>query len=166
VTSRSGIPAAALAAVLAFPLSVVSSAAELPEVWALTNARVVAAPGKVFEKGTVIVREGIIAAVGATGAVAVPADATEIDLAGKTVYPGLIDPFVTLGRLAGNKEKPRDEDEAAESRRPAPSPTPAPERAGNVHPVSRVTPERRASAEVRVDPEALAALRAAGFTLV
>ncbi|MGE5345735.1 MAG: amidohydrolase family protein [Acidithiobacillales bacterium] len=163
---RFGIAATALAMLLSAPLAEVSLAAELPDVWALTNARVVTAPGKVFTNGTVIVREGIIAAVGATGAVAVPADATEIDLAGKTVYPGLIDPFVTLGRLAGKKEKPGDEDEAAESRRPAPSPTPAPERAGNVHPVSRVTPEKRASAEVRVDPEALAALRAAGFTLV
>jgi len=36
-----------------------------------------------------------------------PPDAREIDLAGKTVYPGLIDPYVTLSRLSGKKESRR-----------------------------------------------------------
>ena len=153
-------------ALLAAAFAAVSSAAELPEVWALTNGRIITAPGKLIQKGTVVVREGIITTVGPSNAVVIPADATRIDLAGKTVYPGLIDAFVTLGRLAGKKEKPPDEEETPEGGRPAPSPTPAPEPAGNVHPLSRVTPERRASAEIRVKPEALEALRETGFTLV
>ncbi|HQR67810.1 MAG TPA: amidohydrolase, partial [Thermoanaerobaculia bacterium] len=83
-----------LAALLA---AAAASAAELPDVFALVGAKVVTAPGKAIEKGTIVVRDGVVTAVGPAGAVAVPADATEIDLAGKTVYPGLIDPFVTLG---------------------------------------------------------------------
>jgi imidazolonepropionase-like amidohydrolase len=163
--SRRGLLAAALAALLTVSLASVSSAAELPEVWALTNARVVTAPGRSIGKGTIVVRDGVIVAVGPSGAVAVPPDATPIDLAGKTVYPGLIDAYVTLGRLAGEKERPPDDDEAVRGR-PVPSPTPTPEPVGNVHPVSRVTPERRASAEIKVDAEAVAALRDEGFAVV
>ncbi len=157
---------AALGAVLLLAAAV-SSAAEPPGVFALTNAKIVPAPGKAIEKGTVVVRDGVVAAVGATGAVAVPADAVILDLSGKTVYPGLIDPYVTLGRLGGRKERTPDDDSAPAGRgRPVPVPTPAPETAGNVHPIARVDAERRASAEVKVNAEALTALREAGFTLV
>ena len=62
-----------------------------PAIHALVNARIVVAPGQVIEKGTIVVRNGAIAAVGAD--VAAPADARVWDLAGKTVYPGLIDAF-------------------------------------------------------------------------
>jgi len=62
-----------------------------PSVFALTGARIVVAPGRVIEKGTVVVRDGVIEAVGAE--VTPPADARRIDLSGKTVYPGLIDAF-------------------------------------------------------------------------
>ncbi|MFL6336545.1 MAG: amidohydrolase family protein [Pyrinomonadaceae bacterium] len=57
---------------------------------ALTNARVVTMRGdEVIEKGTVLVEGNRIKAVGAR--VQIPADAKRIDLAGKTVIPGLID---------------------------------------------------------------------------
>ena len=36
-----------------------------PRVHALTNARIVTAPGKTIEKGTVLIRDGLIAEVGA-----------------------------------------------------------------------------------------------------
>jgi imidazolonepropionase-like amidohydrolase len=142
-------------------------AAEPPGVFALANAKVVPAPGKAIEKGTIVVRDGVVVAVGAAGAVAVPADAVVVDLTGRTVYPGLIDPYVTLGRLAGKKERPPDDDAAPVGRgRTAPAATPVPETAGNVHPIARVDAERRASAELKVNAEALAAYREAGFTLV
>src|SRR5450631_1972666 len=70
----------------------IAGAAELPNVYALVNARVVTSPGKVLEKATIIVRGGLVEAVGASGAVAVPADAQVIDLSGRTVSPGLIGP--------------------------------------------------------------------------
>lgn len=60
-----------------------------PTVRALTNARLVVAPGEVIEKGNLILRDGVIVALGAEAAV--PADAEVRDLAGKTIYPGLLD---------------------------------------------------------------------------
>lgn len=65
-----------------------------PAVFALTNVRIVPEPGKVIEKGTIVLRDGVIVAAGAE--VAPPADARVIDLAGKTVYPGFIDPFTEM----------------------------------------------------------------------
>ncbi|MGV3709864.1 MAG: amidohydrolase family protein [Gemmatimonas sp.] len=63
--------------------------------YALTNARIVTAPGKVIEKGTVLTRDGRIAAVGAN--VTIPAGVVQMDLAGHTVYPGLIDAATSVG---------------------------------------------------------------------
>src|SRR5687768_3690576 len=64
-----------------------------PAVHALVNAKIVVAPGKAIEKGTVVIRDGAIVAVGPAGEVEAPADARVWDLAGKTVYPGLIDAY-------------------------------------------------------------------------
>ena len=66
-----------------------------PTVFAVRDARVVAEPGKVLPKATVVVRDGVIEAVGAD--VAVPADALPIDGKGLTVYPGFIDAMSTWG---------------------------------------------------------------------
>jgi imidazolonepropionase-like amidohydrolase len=149
-----------------------SSAAELPNVYALVNARVVTAPGKAIERGTVVVRGGVVEAVGASGAVAVPADAQVIDLSGKTISPGLIDPYVTQSRLSG--VRPAAE-EAVRGRRasggppgmPAtPAPTPTPEPAGNVHPIARVHPERNILTDLRVAPDVRDSFRDLGFTTV
>ena len=62
-----------------------------PAVFALTHAKIVVSPSHVIESGTVVIRDGKFAAVGAK--VAVPADARVIDAKGKTIYPGLIDSF-------------------------------------------------------------------------
>src|SRR3954454_944437 len=64
-----------------------------PAVHALLNARLVLSFGSVIEKGNVIVRDGAIVAVGASGDVTPPADARTWDLSGKTVYAGLIDAY-------------------------------------------------------------------------
>ena len=42
--------------------------------YALTGARVIVAPGRVIENGVVIVRGGVLEAVGAQGQTAVPAE--------------------------------------------------------------------------------------------
>nr|WP_194287051.1 amidohydrolase family protein [Polymorphobacter fuscus] len=63
---------------------------------AITGGTVATAVGdQVIENGTVIVRDGRIAAVGA--GLPVPAGATVIDARGKTVTPGLIAGMSTLG---------------------------------------------------------------------
>jgi imidazolonepropionase-like amidohydrolase len=64
------------------------------DTYAITNARIVTVSGSVIERGTVVVRNGLIAAVGAN--VNAPPDARIIDGAGLTVYPGLIDSYTNL----------------------------------------------------------------------
>ncbi len=62
-----------------------------PRVHALVGARIVAAPGRVIDSGTVVLRDGVIVAVGAK--IAVPADARVWDLKGMTIYPGLVESY-------------------------------------------------------------------------
>jgi imidazolonepropionase-like amidohydrolase len=57
--------------------------------YAITNARIITAAGAPIEKGTVVMRDGVIEDVGAS--VNVPADALVVDGSGLVVYPGLID---------------------------------------------------------------------------
>src|SRR5262249_34692231 len=73
-------------AALALPFAL---RAETPNVYAIRGARLVTAAGAPIESGTIVIRHGLIDAVGAS--VAVPPDATVIDASGQTVYPGLID---------------------------------------------------------------------------
>ena len=65
------------------------------ETYAITNARIVPVNGPVIERGTILIRRGLIAAVGAQ--TSAPADARVIDGTGLTIYPGLIDANTTLG---------------------------------------------------------------------
>ncbi|MCA9016004.1 MAG: amidohydrolase family protein, partial [Planctomycetaceae bacterium] len=57
--------------------------------YALTGARVVTRPGTVLENATVLVRDGLIEAVGTD--LKVPADAETIDCKGMQIYAGFID---------------------------------------------------------------------------
>lgn len=68
------------------------------DVYAITNARIVTVSGAPVEKGTVVVRDGLIEAVGAGASV--PPDARVIDGAGLTVYPGFFDALTNLGLQA------------------------------------------------------------------
>ncbi|WP_254512642.1 amidohydrolase family protein [Anatilimnocola floriformis] len=62
-----------------------------PRVQAIVNARVVQRPGKVIENGRVLIRDGVIVAVGEK--IDLPPEARVWDLQGKTVYPGFVDAF-------------------------------------------------------------------------
>lgn len=72
--------------------------------YALTNVRIVTAPGKVIERGTVVMQNGRIAAVGAQ--VNIPAGAVRMDLTGHTVFPGLIDAATSTGLPNPNRILP------------------------------------------------------------
>ena len=63
---------------------------------AIRNAKIVTVSGPTIAKGTVVVRNGLIEAVGENAAV--PADAMVVDGEGLTVYPGLIDGLSTWGQ--------------------------------------------------------------------
>jgi amidohydrolase family protein len=62
---------------------------------AIRNAKIVTVSGAVIAKGTVVMRNGLIEAVGDN--VAVPADALVVEGDGLTVYPGLVDGLSTWG---------------------------------------------------------------------
>lgn len=68
---------------------------------AFTNARIITVNSndEVIERGTVVVTENRITAVGATGAVQIPSGATVIDLNGKTIMPGLVDVHAHIGNF-------------------------------------------------------------------
>lgn len=69
--------------------------ADAPHIYAIRDAKLVTASGAAIAKGTIVLRNGLIDAVGAD--VQPPPDATIIEGAGMTVYPGLID----MGNAAG-----------------------------------------------------------------
>ncbi len=62
---------------------------------ALVGARVVTAPGQLLDNATIVIRNGVVTAVG-TG-IATPAGARVWELKGLTVYPGFIDAHADLG---------------------------------------------------------------------
>ncbi len=62
-----------------------------PGWFALVHARVVPAPGQALADATVVVRDGVVRAVGTAPP---PAGATVVDCTGLTIYPGLIEPFL------------------------------------------------------------------------
>src|SRR5215213_10399283 len=86
------ISALGLASIFLLPITRAQRSAI--DTYAITNARIVTVSGAPIDRGTVVVRNGLIAAVGAN--VSAPPDARIIDGAGLTVYPGLIDSYTNL----------------------------------------------------------------------
>ena len=66
-----------------------------PAAYAIVGAKIYSISGPPIENGTVIIRDGKIAAVGRD--VAAPSDAQVIDAKGLEVYPGLFDPVTQVG---------------------------------------------------------------------
>jgi imidazolonepropionase-like amidohydrolase len=91
--SSGGAMALLLAASLAIPTW--SQNAQTTTVYAIKGGKVFALAGPAIENGTVIIRDGKIAAVGAN--IAVPQDAQVIDATGLEVYPGMFDPITQIG---------------------------------------------------------------------
>ncbi|NUN69790.1 MAG: amidohydrolase family protein [Bacteroidetes bacterium] len=118
-----------------------------PAVHALKNLTIIPAPGKRIENGTIIIRDGVIRAVGAN--VAVPSDAREWDCTGLTAYAGMID-------LASDYGQPKPKN---------PGSTPEPPR-GPAYWNPNVLSDLSVAAQFMPDKEASEKLRAAGFTTV
>ena len=125
---------------------------EVPDVtrtFALTNTRVVQEPGRTMERATVIVRDGLIAAVGTD--VDVPFDAAVIPADSFIVYAGFIDGLSHTG-VPEPRERPNRE-------RPDDPGNPPDAEAG-------IQPDRAIHGLLDSEDKRLAALRNAGFTAV
>ena len=142
---------AALVALLALPARAQGTSGDTPlrpvtEALALTNARVVTAPGRVLDRATVVVRDGRIEAVGRD--VRVPFDARVIEADSFTVYAGFIDAMGTAG-----VKKAEDPDERYEGDRGAPP-----------RELAGITPDRNARDLFDPSDARVKQLREAGFT--
>src|ERR1700732_1232204 len=80
---------------LSFVCAAPGSTQSASAVYAIQGAKIYTLVGPAIENGTVIIRDGKIAAVGAN--VSVPSDAQLIDAKGLAVYPGLFDPITQVG---------------------------------------------------------------------
>jgi len=87
--------ALALLSVVAGTATAPAAHNEEPSVFAITNARIIPVDGHTIERGTVVLRNGLIDSVGSN--VSIPGDARIIDAAGLTLYPGFIDALSFVG---------------------------------------------------------------------
>ncbi len=120
---------------------------QVTRTFALENARVVQAPGRVLERATVIVRDGLIVAVGPNAAV--PFDAERIAADSLVVYAGFIDGLSHAGipkpKEARNQERPKDPGNPPDAE-------------------AGIQPDRDARALLDPSDNSLEKLRKAGFT--
>ncbi|MBI3788676.1 MAG: amidohydrolase, partial [Ignavibacteriales bacterium] len=126
-----------------------------PAVHAFTNARIVVAPGKVIANGTLVVRNGVIEAVGEK--VSPPADARIWDMKGLTLYAGLIE----LSSDIGMPKPPAPQGGSPFSVTSAPSQPEKPK--GAAYWNAKVFAETEAAEEFVADPKAAEKLRSQGF---
>lgn len=94
------------AAALAIPAALaVGAGADAPHIYAIRGVKIVPAAGSTIASGTVVIRNGLIEAVGP--AVEAPDDAQLIEGSGLVVYPGLIDMANATGLdLQVNRQQP------------------------------------------------------------
>lgn len=127
-----------------------------PRVHAFTNARIIPSPGKVIEKGTLVIRDGVIVAVGA--GVAIPADARVWNMNGQWIYAGFIDAYSDYGVPKAPKPQPQAE---GEQQRQRPESEPA---RGPGYWNKMAQPQNSAAKLLSPDAKAAEKLRSQGFT--
>jgi hypothetical protein len=139
---------------------VCSAWAEVPTAIAIHNARIIPVSGPAIERGTVVLRNGLIEAVGAN--VNPPADAWIIEAEGLTVYPGLIDALSSVG-IPEAPAAPRGATAAATPQTPAPAAAANPPARGPEDRPS-TTSWLRAADLVKTTDSRIESFRADGFT--
>ncbi|HUB77801.1 MAG TPA: amidohydrolase family protein [Bryobacteraceae bacterium] len=140
--------------------------AEGPSTIAITNAKIVTVSGQVYSKGTVVLKDGLIAAVGDN--VVVPPDAWVVAGEGMTVYPGLIDAMSTVGipgaaAAAGGGRGGRGGGGQAQTAAPAAQAVPA-ERAWGPEDRPQTTSWLLAADELQAGDKRVETVRSSGIT--
>jgi imidazolonepropionase-like amidohydrolase len=130
------------------------------DAYAITNARIFTVSGPVIEHGTLVIRKGLISAVG--DRIVAPADARVIDGTGLNVYPGLIDAGSSLGIPQPAPSSARPTGAAAVSAAPE-QPQTAAAASNSTQPVG-LRPEILAADLIQPGGEPLEAARSAGIT--
>ncbi len=132
------------------------------QTYAITNAKIVTVSGATIEKGTVIIRNGLIDAVGAN--LQAPAGSQVFDATGMTVYPGFIDSLTNVGmpapRPGGQGGGPGGGGQAAAAAAAAAAPT------SNSNYQAGLRPEDTAVNDIRAGEAQFDAVRNAGITTV
>ncbi len=92
---RLRITLSVLTTLTALTFGSLNAAAQSRSVYAITDARIYPVSGPMIARGSIVIRNGLIEAVG--GNVSIPPEATVVDGNGLTVFPGLIDAFSDIG---------------------------------------------------------------------
>lgn len=135
---------------LLLPLSVLGQdeqvLAPVTRTYAITNVNIVQAPGRKIDMGTIIIKDGLIRAVGK--GIAIPADAIVVKADSMYAYAGFID---GLTRAGVNKPKEENRDRVKDPGNPTP------ERAG-------ITPWNDVRFSLNPSDKGLEEIRNLGFT--
>lgn len=121
--------------------------APVTRTYAITNVNIIQAPGRKVDMGTVLIKDGIIKAVGKN--ISIPAEAIVIKADSMYVYAGFIDGLSRVGVT-----KPKEEDNRERPKDPG---NPSPERAG-------ITPQNDVRSSLNAGDKSIEELRAVGFT--
>ncbi|HYE74342.1 MAG TPA: hypothetical protein VEF04_13470, partial [Blastocatellia bacterium] len=139
-----------LAAPLYFAFQTKAARAIDGEAYAIRGGTVVTVTGETIPNGVVVIRNGLIVAVGPD--IPVPGDARVIDAKGMMVYPGLIDSYTSYGLRPPAQTTP-----GATSQQPFAQPNQAQSSAG-------LLPEVNAADQLQVGEETFDQQRTAGIT--
>lgn len=135
------------------------SSIKLPDSFAISNARIVTGTGADIERGNVIVRDGLIFAVGAN--LQIPVDLRVIDGSGLTVYPGFFDAASSAG-IAGQQRAGAGQPGGGQPFFGQP-PAPAPAQSNSAYPAG-MQPETAAADLIRTSDSSFETARNNGFT--
>jgi imidazolonepropionase-like amidohydrolase len=136
-----------------------------PRWHAITNARIIAAPGKVIERGTLVLRDGRIVSVGAD--VPIPAGARVWKMDGRTVYAGFIDLNSNVGVPAAMRPAPPSLPPWQQMPGMAPAPEPRQLAARSLATANRfVRADAEVATQLELRAEDVKATRELGFTSV
>lgn len=90
------VAAAAFVGFAAAFAAVQPSAADVGPTYAVRGCRIVPATGPPVEKGAIVIRDGLIEALGPAGKVKIPGDAEIVEADGLVAYPGLVSALSNL----------------------------------------------------------------------